>query len=96
MDEEGRIFGKLVEPVTLHIETVDIGNDKTDDLGWQCIGIAAICYDEGEHQGFHYVLPANGGPADYEAAKQQLLDMIEGSGFPYKVIEYSETARGEK
>lgn len=67
-------------PIAVRIETVALGNDNTDRLGWDLWGTAAICYDEGEQQGVHFVVVGTD-----SAAEEVLRDLLDGAGI-YTVV----------
>lgn len=61
--------------IPVHTQSVVIANDTTAALGWQLDGTAAICFEEGEHLGVHFVIPG----VD-DAARSVLADMVEDNG----------------
>lgn len=70
-----------MDTVKLHIQTVMIGNDHTDSLGAELYGTAAICLDEGEHFGIHFICAG-----DDRYARRFVEEMVEGSAFPYEIV----------
>lgn len=68
--------------IPVKIETVTVGNDNTDALEWFIHARAAICYEDGEHKGIHYVVIDDGTPA----TDAVLRDMVEDSGL-YEIVE---------
>lgn len=64
----------MSRPIPVVIESVTIGNDHTDSLEWFIDGRAAICYEEGEHQGIHFVVVDDHTPAT-DAVLRDMLEM---------------------
>lgn len=63
-----------MKKIPVVIETIEMGNDNTDALDWQNMGLAAICY-EGENPSIYMVVVGIG-----ESSKQKLYEMLDNDG----------------
>lgn len=69
------------DPIPLHVETVAIGNDFTDELEWDLYATAGIVYEDGPHQGVRFIVPGN----DRDAC-DQMRALVEASPLPYTIV----------